>query len=292
MAELRKENPAWTLQDVDRIELASISPLLSKLLHEKLHDVGARTLLDVRNLSLEGLEQARHVGRRIREDFHALKEKIEHDPQELVLYYRASCLDPSSLSDDLLNCRLDTLEISLMPGRLLKRLEALGCVTVGDALRIGTENVAAGKGLGPLTIKAMLVFRQNLLTRPDSVLAGSAVGRGSERRKPPRDIVVIPSVYRGEPLADLKAVILAYQDLLGGELHRDILMWRNGLRGGRRGTLEDLGKIHQVSRERVRQVEKWSWINWPNFFRGRFWSGNPAGWMNDCLSGWGISGKV
>lgn len=255
MVDLQQENPVWSSRDVDNIDLDAVSPVLPVLLLDKLRKVGAHTLQDVRNLTLGDLERARHVGSRIRKDFHALKEKIEHDPQELILCYRASLLAPSSLSPELQDCRLDHLEVSLMPGRLLKRLGELGCVTVGDALKIGTEEVAAGEGLGQLTVKSLLVFRQNLLTRPDSVLAGTAVGRGSALRKPPREVIVIPSVYQGDPLTDLKALVMAYLDILGGDLHRDILVWRNGLRGGRRGTLNDLGKNYNVSRERVRQVE-------------------------------------
>ena len=62
---------------------------------------------------------------------------------------------------------------------------------------------------------------------------------------------------KGEELARLNAITIVnnlFSELL--ERERDVLSRRFGLNGGKGETLEKIGQMHQLTRERVRQIRE------------------------------------
>lgn len=111
------------------------------------------------------------------------------------------------------------------------------------------EEVAEQMGISIDKVCEMRKFNRNPVSLETPVGEDESASLG-DFLEDPTTVDPIDSAARGSLVS---AIEIALEDL--SERERDVLQWRYGLKDGASRTLEEVGQIFHVSRERIRQIE-------------------------------------
>jgi hypothetical protein len=226
------------------ISLKNLAPLIPQRLMEKFSLVGAETVGDVVKLEDDAFRLTKSMGKQIFLDYLQFKSDIQNRPQEIVNCNQAMIFDFSSLSKNILDLELKSI-IGIIPRRLVVKLERLNSITVNDAVNLSWDDIVSAKAIGSTTAKDYIEFRSLLAINPELLPKVELQNKGD----------LLPRVYKSDFLADLKAFVTGFFELLPRNMAFDIINKRYALESDSPYTLEDIGLFYNITRERVRQIQ-------------------------------------
>ncbi len=230
---------------IDEIDISKIRNTVSNRLMNKLKILGILTVGEIYSLSVAEFQRQKSVGIKTVSEFIELKAILNTDPDSLVTSSPVRGSLKFEMPLEIPNISIDVLTDSI-GNKLRKILQELHCQTIHDVVQISLEQLASQKAVGQKTIEEFSDLLNLIYNMPDAIK--EEINKYSPK--------ILPKILKDDFFENVEELLHGYFREKTNGKDRDVLAKRHGLLGNSRYTLEKLGLFYNVTRERVRQIEK------------------------------------